>query len=164
MLAKLSLTALLAALLLALSPGAAPAQMGRDSVSVEVLAPTTPCKPGGRYSVTIRLVVPPGLHINSEAPEDPSMVPTSVSLVPDQGIRFSPLVFPPAVLRQLPFMEMPLGMLEGVVDVKTIMSVSQAALPGKHQITALVRYQACDDAMCLLPETQKVPFTVQVSN
>ena len=51
-------------------------------------------RPGTSTRVALRVALPEGLHVQSDRPRDPSLIPTVLTVEPPQGVRVEQLVYP----------------------------------------------------------------------
>jgi DsbC/DsbD-like thiol-disulfide interchange protein len=117
---------------------------------------------GGSGSAGLIVTVRPGWHINSSAPSDSNLIPTSAACRPPAGLRVTGLRFPPAVTKKLAFADTPLDVYEGTVVVDLEISAADSLAPGNYGIPAEVAYQACNDEVCMPPDTLRAVIPVQV--
>ena len=123
-----------------------------------------------RQGITRQLVVRfelrDGLHIYGE-PVPEGMVPTTVTLEGPPGLVALDPIVPPAEPLHLASMGVTLPVWSGTVDIVVPFyptgELASEVRPLDHETVRLeanVRYQACDDDVCLLPETEKFAFDV----
>ena len=117
---------------------------------------------GQTYPMVIRLLVTPGMHINSNQPDDPDLISTKIKITSPDGLSWGPPAFPAAKKIKLGFAEKSLAVFDGVVLVRIELKVAKYAKLGDHQIKAQISFQGCDNNMCFMPETREVPLTVEV--
>jgi thiol:disulfide interchange protein DsbD len=92
-----------------------------------------------------------GWHVNSSAPKDAFLVPTSLAVTPPPGVTAGPVRYPKAVSKVLEFSEgKALDLYEGTVRFEAPLEGVPTA-PGP--LRAELRFQACDDTTCLPPRT-----------
>lgn len=126
-------------------------------------------KPGSdSLTLNVRVELQDGWHINSEAPLDSFLVPTTLDIQSD-GIKFGKPRFPQAMIQQNKVMG-DLSLFTGIFNVqvpaKRVKKSTQAASPapavpgGVSPVTALsgrtrvtLNYQACNNSMCLPPKS-----------
>ncbi len=118
---------------------------------------------GGAYPMAIRLSIAPGMHINANQPNDPNLIPTRVELVAAKGLSWAAPGFPQAKRIKLGFAEKHLLVFDGAVLVRATLTVAPQAKLGRHQLSARIHYQGCNNDMCLMPETQEIPLFVEVT-
>src|ERR1700683_790561 len=77
-------------------PGAAATQRGDAASAVEFLSPEKVNIPARRAAqVDLHFRVADGLHINSHAPTDKSLIPARLAVVEVQGLNVTKVDFPP---------------------------------------------------------------------
>ncbi len=134
--------------------GASVALAGEPVFSVSASWPDGPPEPGGRANLLVLLHVQEGWHVNSNAPLDPYLIPTSLSLTLPPGWSAGQPQFPPHKMATFAFSDEALAVYEGTVAIPvTLTRGAQAPLAG---ITVTVRAQACNDSLCLPPEEVSV--------
>jgi thiol:disulfide interchange protein DsbD len=114
----------------------------------------TPPAPGDSAEATVTVTVEPGWHLQSNAPLDPTLIPTKVSLTLPPGWTAEPPRFPPHRTVKLPFSDEPLAVFEGTFDVSV--RVHRDATATQDTLSGVVVGQACNDSSCLPPAD--VPF------
>ncbi|TMA66742.1 MAG: DUF255 domain-containing protein [Deltaproteobacteria bacterium] len=131
---------LLAALVL-LAPGARAAE---DVVSATLA--------GAEGQAVVEVTVAPGWHVNAHDPRDDFLVPTTLTLLPPDGMRAGEVVYPEPVERRLAFGgDHALRLYTGRVRFTARLEGTPAA--GAGPLRAALRYQACNDSRCLPPRT-----------
>ena len=131
---------LLAALVL-LAPGARAAE---DVVSATLA--------GAEGQAIVEVTVAPGWHVNAHDPRDDFLVPTTLTLLPPDGMRAGEVVYPEPVERRLAFGgDHALRLYTGRVRFTARLEGTPAA--GAGPLRAALRYQACNDSRCLPPRT-----------
>jgi DsbC/DsbD-like thiol-disulfide interchange protein len=118
---------------------------------------------GGSYPMALRLNIAPGMHINSNQPDDPNLIATRVELSAPRGLSWSAPRFPQAKRIKLGFADKQVLVFDKVVLIRASLSVGPKAKPGPHQVSAKIFYQGCNNDTCLMPESQEIPLTVQVT-
>ena len=102
--------------------------------------------------LNIRLVLDPGWHINAHEPLEENFVATTVSL---KELPKAVAVYPEPVRRKLGFHKRELALYEGRIDLKILLP---SDLP--PTLRAKLTLQACNDRMCLEPETVELVVPV----
>lgn len=119
-----------------------------EQVTIEAGKPST---------ISLHFRVAQGLHINSHAPSDDSLIPTTFSVPAESGVRLEGANYPAGAEMTLP------------IDPKTKLSVYTSdfviealllTTPGDHLIRGKLHYQACDQEKCMPPKTITVPIDV----
>jgi hypothetical protein len=111
----------------------------------------------------VRLQIQSGYHINANPPSLPYLIPTDLQLPPASGITVSFVTYPDPLTKTFSFADEPLKVYEGDTTVKAMLKATPAAEPGKHNLSAKLRVQACDDQVCYAPGTidLTIPVTVK---
>jgi hypothetical protein len=73
------------------------------------------------------------------------------------------VVFPKPQMEKYSFSEKPLSVFSGNFEVVTKFKVSPTAPNGMALVPGKVRFQACNDVMCLAPKTLDVSLKVDIS-
>lgn len=107
--------------------------------------------------VNLRFRVANGLHINSHAPHDKYLVPARLAVAEGGGINVTQVDFPPGEDYALAFS--PHHKLS-VYTGEFILHAHLTAAPGRRELQAELRYQACDMNACRPPAA--LPVTVIV--
>ena len=126
--------------------------------SVQYLYPEQVTLPFGKSTeITLHFRISPGLHINSHSPKDESLIPTTLSIPADSGVKLDAATYPQGTDFTLP------------AEPKTRLSVYtgefaiQARItagPGDHLVQGKLRYQACDQQQCMPPKTATIAIDV----
>ena len=118
--------------------------------------------------LVVRFELGAGTHIYGE-PVPEGMVPTTVSVVAPAGLVVGEPVFPPTEILRLESMSMELPVWSGTVDVVVpfyaigeLASETRPLDTDTAEIEVEVRYQACDDEVCLPPKTEKLVLRLEL--
>ena len=155
--------ALLAAALVAAAGADAAAQLRRIPVElVSASSRASGVRAGSTVRAALQVTLPEGLHVQSNKPRDPSLIPTELTLrsahrhprrrggVP-HGRRLPAGRTRPAAARLRP----PLHDRRAAGDGADL-------APGPHAVPFVLRYQACDDKVCFAPSSAKGEWTLDV--
>lgn len=139
---------------------ALPAQIS-NVLSVD--APTVTGKRSQTVTADITLQLRPGYHVNSNTPADPYLIPLKFTWTETPNLQPIDVVFPKPRLEKYEFSEQPLSVFTGDFKVQARFKVLPNAPVGQSIVAGKLRYQACNDKMCLPPRTidVRIPFTVQ---
>ena len=103
-------------------------------------------------NAAVEMTVTPGWHVNAHEPLDEFLVPTTLTVVPPDGVVAGDVVYPPPVERKLAFGgDRPLRLYSGRVRFTARLEGTPAA--DAAPLRARLRYQACNDSRCLPPRT-----------
>lgn len=107
--------------------------------------------PGGSGETVVLLQIANGYHVNANPPSQPYLKPTELELKPAEGISVGFIVYPDPLVKNFSFSETPLKVYEGNTQLKVNLKADKKAAPGKHNLSAKLRVQACDDKVCYAP-------------
>ena len=147
------------ALLAGLSAQAA-AQSSSSVVKVRPGASSYAVKQGTAAKLEVVLDIDSGYHINSNRPNDRNLVATALKFDKVPGLVVSPVVYPKAKMQKFEFSEKPLSVFEGSV----VLRFTARALPnaGASTLKGKLTIQACNDQLCLRPQTVDVSIPIEV--
>jgi len=121
---------------------------------------------GIRRQLVVRFELDPGLHIYGE-PVPEGLVATTVQLEGPPGLVVEAPILPPTESLRLESLGVDLAVWSGVVDIvlpfHAVGELASEVRPLDVDAVTLdvtVRYQACDDEVCLLPRTEKLSLRV----
>jgi thiol:disulfide interchange protein len=113
-----------------------------------------------RAALQVRL--PDTLHVQSNAPRDPSLIPTVLTVEPPAGVTVGEIVFPPAQELAQVGIEEPLAVFPHEFAIGVRFDVGASAAHGPVEVPGTLRYQACDENLCYAPATADVRWTLNV--
>jgi hypothetical protein len=130
----------------------------RADAAVQFLYPDKINIPARRAAqIDLHFRVADGLHINSHAPTDKSLIPTRLAVAEVQGLNVTAVDFPAGTQYAPQFA--PREKLS-VYTGEFVLHAHLTAQPGEHLLEGGLRYQACDANSCLPPHTIPVSVTV----
>ena len=150
-----------ASLALALFSAAALAQ-GRPKVEMTPLAEADGVYPGSTLKVALQIALPDGVHMQSNKPRDPLLIPTRITAAPPVGIVASDVLFPPPTDFVQAGQSTPLAVFEQRFVAFFNVSVGKEIAPGSMQLPLTLRYQACDASTCFPPAREETTITLRV--
>ena len=119
-------------------------------------------QPGAELRVAMQVRLAEGLHVNSNKPRDPSLIPIVLTADTPPGLQVEELVFPqPTDLEQVGAGE-PLAVFEREFAIGVRLTVAGDLPPGQVVVPARLRYQACDEKVCYIPTTVTSSWTVRI--
>ena len=130
-------------------------------VRVAVSARPQTVHPGDRVTLAMDLSLNPGLHVYAPGVED--FIPIAWSMKPNPAAAVQPVTFPPSRKVHLPIIDETVPVYEGHIHLARNAILSKSAM-GNITLEGVLRYQACDDRMCYIPENLAVKWTVQVQS
>ena len=157
---RLKLSAVLAVVLLC---SAAHAQVARPKPNLTSIADADAARAGANARVALGVVLPAGLHVQSDKPRDPSLIPTVLTVTPPPGVRVVEIVYPTATDLTLSGASQPLAVFGARFAIGVRLAVAPDVPPGDIVIPARFRYQACNDSSCFPPATETTQWTVRIA-
>jgi hypothetical protein len=129
-----------------------------NGAAVEYLFPEQVTVTAGKASeVELHFRIAQGMHINSHAPKDEFLIPTTFSIPDGLGVRLERVNYPDGKDFTLPLD--PQNKLS-VYTEEFVLQARIVAEAGNHLVEAKLRYQACDKSVCLPPKT--IPVAIDV--
>lgn len=126
-----------------------------------------PARPGHRISLAVDVQLPKRMHVY--APGVTGYIPISLKLESSAAFQAEAVAFPPAKMMRLkaihetvPVYERPFRLLEmitlgGAQQIEPLLDADR-----NLTIRGELRYQACDDRECFVPETVRLKWTIHV--
>ena len=151
-----------AAALVALVGQNAAAQLRRVPVELVTLVATDTVPAGSTVRGALQVTLPEGLHVQSNKPRDPALIPTELLLEPPTGVRGVEVVFPKAVDFPQEGLPEPLLVFDRAFTVGVQLTVAANLAPGPHIVPFTLRYQACNDKVCFAPASANGAWTLDV--
>jgi hypothetical protein len=150
-------------ILIGLPGAAASAQTSGKVVNVKPEQAVYKVKPGSPFQVGVVIEINDGYHINSNKPLEDYLIATALKVEPVDGLRLSPVRYPKAKMQKFGFSDKPLS----VYEKRAVLRMTARALPslaaGSHTVRAKLRVQACNDQLCLRPDTVELDIPIEVS-
>ncbi|HET6373745.1 MAG TPA: protein-disulfide reductase DsbD domain-containing protein, partial [Candidatus Polarisedimenticolia bacterium] len=136
---------------------------GRKVVEASVEPFGGSVRPGGRVSVTLRIDIQDGWHINSHTPSLDYLIPTDVKLEGPSAVSLAEASLPKERMVALGFAGKPISVYEGKQAITLVLQVAPDARPGPLEATAKLTYQACNNEACQPPAAIAIliPLSIQ---
>jgi cytochrome c biogenesis protein CcdA len=151
----------LAGTLAALSPAAA--QPAGLDVQSKWVFDATGVHPGGTIRGALKIVIPGKFHVQSDKPDDEFLIPTILTVTTPGGITVAEIAYPePIMLDAEMISDQPLPVFEHEFVIGVAFEISLDLEPDTYPIGISLSYQACDDRVCLQPETLELDSTLTV--
>jgi cytochrome c biogenesis protein CcdA/thiol-disulfide isomerase/thioredoxin len=106
--------------------------------------------------------LPEGLHVNSNTPRDPSLIPVVLSIEPPPGISVTEIVYPEPTDLVQQGADQPLAVYEREFAIGIQLAVADDVQAGDIVVPARLRYQACDERVCYIPATASTGWTLRI--
>jgi hypothetical protein len=145
------------------SSASAMAQTSASVVKVRSEPSTYKIKPGTLAQISVVLDIDNGYHINSNHPTEKYLIPTALKLDRMPGLTVAVIRYPKAKLQKFSFSDKPLSVFEGKAILKFTARALPSLPPGNHTLKGKLTLQACNDQLCLRPQTVDVDIPIEVS-
>jgi uncharacterized protein YyaL (SSP411 family) len=104
--------------------------------------------------LNIEITIPQGWHINSNQPLSRDLIPTQVTLPENaSGWSMGPVNYPQGMQQKLAFQQQPLSVYVDRLNLQTQLLKTAKADRGFNTLPVNIQLQACNDQVCLPPET-----------
>jgi len=133
------------------SVAAAQVPKARPTLIAEVAQPAT----GATTRLSLRVQLPADVHVQSDRPRDPLLIPTALTLTPPAGVTVTRVTYPAASDLAQPGRPTPLAVFSGEFVIAVDVTL---ATPGPVTIPGQLRYQACTDKVCFAPAKAAVEW------
>jgi thioredoxin:protein disulfide reductase len=134
----------------------------RPEATITPFVETDGVRAGSSTRVALTVALPEGLHVQSDQPRDPSLIPTVLTIEPPAGIRVTQLVFPHPTDFKQEGQAQPLAVFDREFVVGAELEIAGGVPAGDLVIPARLRYQACNDKVCFRPVTATTAWTLRV--
>src|SRR5688500_3995436 len=146
-----------------LAAAAAPVSgQARPEATIKPFVEADGVRAGAPIRVALTVTLPEGLHVQSDKPRDPSLIPTVLTIDAPAGVKVTQLVFPHATDFAQEGQAEPLAVFEHEFVVGAELELDRSVPAGEVTIPARLRYQACNDKVCFRPTTATTGWTVRV--
>ncbi len=106
--------------------------------------------------------IPSGFHVHSNRPLEKFLIATQLQVEAPKGLRFGPVVYPRALLRNLKFSKSKVAVYEGRTTMRFNVTVPANFGSDSTEVKARLRYQSCNDEVCFPPQTREVKIPIRV--
>ena len=130
---------------------------------VRVSAAPVRIAPGGAARARVRLAIAHGWHINANPASPDYMIATAVTLAPAGGVSAGVPRYPAAQKLRVEFDASTIAAWNGEVEIELPLTAAAGAAPGSASLAGTVRFQSCNDRVCLAPASVKFALPVTVS-
>jgi len=117
---------------------------------------------GGSGDAIVHLQIQQGYHINANPATFSYLIPTKLDITPASGVSVDFITYPDPLTKTFSFADAPLKVYEGDTIVKARLKAAPSAESAKHNLSAKLRVQACDDQVCYAPGTIDLAIVVDV--
>jgi len=157
---KIRILSLLFVLIVGLSATAA-AQTSASVIKIRPEQSSYKVKVGAATPLVLIVEIDDGYHINSNRPADKNLIATALKFDKLTGLTVSPVVYPKAKMQKFEFSPKPLSVYEGRATFK-MTARALPSLDGNQTLKGKLTVQACNNQVCLRPQTVDVAIPIEV--
>ena len=159
-------TALLAAVSLVSALLASPQiPSARDVVKPTAYASYDPVARGKQMEIAVVMKIKEGFHVNARETTFDYLIPTDLKAELPSGFRAGAVKYPKGTLVKFNFAkDQPLNVYADSVVLLLPVTVESGASLGEQHLPLKLRYQACNNEVCLPPVTLPVDAVIRVSS
>lgn len=135
----------------------------KDVVKSEAYTSFEPVARGKEFQIAVVLRIRDGFHINARKPTLDYLIPTDLKVELPTGYKSTEVTYPEGTLKSFAFSQSEkLNVYTGMIIVRFKVTPPADAALGAAHIPMKLRYQACNDSVCLPPVRQDVDtaFTI----
>lgn len=117
-----------------------------------------PSRASQRLCLTVDIAIDPGLHVYGQ-PVPEGFIPLSIDVTPLEGLEIGTAAFPPPTPHQMEGLDETFFIYEGQlsVSIPLIFTIRDDGAT----LDVRVRYQACGDMGCFMPQTVELNLPVR---
>jgi DsbC/DsbD-like thiol-disulfide interchange protein len=116
-------------------------------------------KPGGNITQTLKVVVQPGFHVNSDKPKDEFVIPLKLTWT-GGPLEAKSISYPKP--EEIQVGGAALTVFTGTFNIQTEFKAPEHVQPGATTLAGKLHYQACNNQMCFRPATIDVRLPVAI--
>jgi len=136
---------------------------GKEVVAPAAYASAEPAARNVPFQIAVVLKIRPGFHINAREKSEDYLIATDLKFDLPAGFTAGDVVYPQGTLHTFSFSkDKPLNVYEGTATLRLPLTASNSAPLGAQHIALKIRYQACNDELCLPPVTLPLDAVVNV--
>jgi uncharacterized protein len=117
---------------------------------------------GDSLTVEIPLTIARGYHVNANPAASDDYIPLEIVLTDSAGLSIGAAIYPPSKLWRLEGSTEDLKVYEGRVSVRLPLHCPINSQTGKRVLRGTVEFQACNDRICLLPDSRAFSLAVKI--
>ncbi len=147
---------------LALSGVSTSAQFRRPTAELTPTVQKQAIQPGQTMTVELRVELPEDIHVQSDKPRDPYVIPTLLTFTLPEGVTVEEITYPASTDFLLAGWKEPLAVFEHEFTIEVRLALDADVSPGDMVVPGSFLYQACDDTVCFPPATAAVEWHIHV--
>ncbi len=162
--AAIACAALLLIILAALPSARPQIPSGREVVAPSAYVSLEPVARGASFQLAVVLKIRNGFHINARKPSAEYLIPTDLRPALPAGFKSTgEIAYPQGELKTFAFSKTPLNVYQDKIILRVPLAAQPDAPLGVQHIPLNLRYQACNNEVCLPPVTLDVDAQLTVA-
>jgi|KBSSwiStaDraftv2_1062776.scaffolds.fasta_scaffold23012_2 thiol:disulfide interchange protein DsbD len=130
---------------------------------VQISATEAKVEAGGVTRARIALAIASGWHVNANPPALDYMIPTEIEVTGSSGIVAGKPLYPAPKKAKLSFEDSELLVYDGATVIDVPLTAAATSPAGRRTLSGTLRFQACNDQLCLAPATVSFKLPVEVT-
>jgi Disulphide bond corrector protein DsbC len=135
----------------------------KDVVAPTAFASYDPVARGKEFQIAVVMKIRDGFHVNARKKSAEYLIATDLKTDGATGFKIGDVTYPEGELQTFTFSKTPLNVYEKTIVLKMAVTALPDAPAGAQHIPLKLRYQACNNEVCLPPVTLPVDATVNVT-
>ena len=135
----------------------------KDVVAPSAFASYDPVARGKEFQIAVVMKIREGFHVNARKKSAEYLIATDLKTDGATGFKIGEVTYPEGQERTFTFSKAPLNVYEKTVVLKVPVTALADAPTGAQHIPLKLKYQACNNEVCLPPVTLPVDATVNVT-
>jgi thioredoxin:protein disulfide reductase len=154
----------MAVALVLLTPLAVTAQISAPQAEANVTTFLSVDKlaPGAPFRVAVVIDVAERWHINANPANAEGLIPTTLTLTSTATVVIDRIVYPKGAITKVSWSDGPVSLYTGHTILFAEGHVNTAAQPGPVKLEGTLRYQACNDQVCIAPKNIPVVIETEI--
>ena len=137
----------------------------RDVVKPAAYPSFDPAARGKQLEVAVVMKIKEGFHVNARETTFDYLIPTDLKAEAPAGFKLGAVKYPKGTLHKFSFAkDQALNVYADVVTLFVPVTIETSAPLGEQHIPLKLRYQACNNEVCLPPVTLPVDAVIRVSS
>jgi len=117
---------------------------------------------GQNVTLLLGVELPEDIHVQSDQPRDPYVIPTLLSFTLPEGLTVEEITYPESTDFLLEDWDEPLAVFDHEFTIEVQLALDADLAPGEVVVPGSFLYQACDDRICFPPKTAAVEWRMDV--
>ena len=147
---------------LGLSGGSTSAQFRQPVAELTPTVEQQAIQPGQTVTLVLGVELPENIHVQSDDPRDPFVIPTLLTFTLPEGVTMEEITYPESMDFLVAGQEEPLAVFEHEFTIAVRLALDADVSPGDIVVPGSFLYQACDDRVCFAPATAAVEWRIHV--